>query len=622
MRPAAELADVGCKSDQAGEAMPEVTHDKLAEKLSTASNPFIGLVATLALAALVELISKSGLAVHSPAPVLIFPVIFSAVQGGLRTGLASALLAALYFAYFFSLPGTVFHYDGEGLWYAVAWSAATLAIVPLIAFLQKPRRKDLLGMPIERLQAYLTARRHAGQLLLDQGQFLQLIVERALDSMSVLDSQGVFQYGSPSTYAILGYAPGELLGKVSFDYIHPDDVDHAKQAFQQALETGVLSQVDLRARCKDGGWKVLEVAGRAVRRDGEILVVANTQDVTDLRRDEALIAAEKNLFEMIAKDRPLVEILDALVRAIEEQSTGMLCSVLLLHADGVHLRHGAAPSLPDDYNKAIDGLAIGPQAGSCGTAAFLKRLIVAEDIATDPRWTPYKDLASQYGLRASWSKPIMSATDKVLGTFAAYYREPKSPRSRDLEIINRAANLAAIAIERKQAQTQAEHMAHFDALTTLPNRTLMLDRLEQALVQARRNKRGVALLFIDLDNFKEVNDNLGHLIGDAVLCAVAERLVKCVRQGDTVSRQGGDEFVIILPNMQQREDARPVAQKILDAFAAPFVVGGRDFVITASIGISLYPEHGESAPTLMKNADSAMYRAKELGKNKFHFYGA
>lgn len=622
MRPAAELADVGCKSDQAGEAMPEVTHDKLAEKPSVASNPFIGLVATLALAALVELISKSGLAVHSPAPVLIFPVIFSAVQGGLRTGLASALLTALYFAYFFSLPGTVFHYDGEGLWYAVAWSAATLAIVPLIAFLQKPRRKDLLGMPIERLQAYLTARRHAGQLLLDQGQFLQLIVERALDSMSVLDSHGVFQYGSPSTYAILGYAPGELLGKVSFDYIHPDDVDHAKQAFQQALETGVLSQVDLRARCKDGGWKVLEVAGRAVRRDGEILVVANTQDVTDLRRDEALIAAEKNLFEMIAKDRPLVEILDALVRAIEEQSTGMLCSVLLLHADGVHLRHGAAPSLPDDYNKAIDGLAIGPQAGSCGTAAFLKRLIVAEDIATDPRWTPYQNLASQYGLRASWSKPIMSATDEVLGTFAAYYREPKSPRSRDLEIINRAANLAAIAIERKQAQTQAEHMAHFDALTTLPNRTLMLDRLEQALVQARRNKRGVALLFIDLDNFKEVNDNLGHLIGDAVLCAVAERLVNCVRQGDTVSRQGGDEFVIILPNMQQREDARPVAQKILDAFAAPFVVGGRDFVITASIGISLYPEHGESAPTLMKNADSAMYRAKELGKNKFHFYGA
>ena len=621
MRPAAELADVGCKSGQAGEAMPEV-HDKLVERPSTASNPFIGLVATLALAALVELISKSGLAVHSPAPVLIFPVIFSAVQGGSRTGLASALLAALYFAYFFSLPGTVFHYDGEGLWYAVAWSAATLAIVPLIAFLQKPRRKDLLGMPIERLQTYLTARRHAGQLLLNQGQFLQLIVERALDSMSVLDSHGVFQYGSPSIHAILGYVPGELLGKVGFDYIHPDDVDRAKRAFQQALETGVLSQVDLRARCKDGGWKVLEVAGHAVRRDGEILVVANTQDVTDRQRDEALIAAEKNLFEMIAKDRPLVEILDALVRAIEEQSMGMLCSVLLLHADGVHLRHGAAPSLPDDYNKAIDGLAIGPQAGSCGTAAFLKRLIVAEDTATDPRWTPYKDLASQYGLRASWSKPIISATDKVLGTFDAYYREPKSPRSRDLEIIDRAAALAAIAIERKQAQTQVEYMAHFDALTTLPNRTLMLDRLKQALVQARRNKRGVALLFIDLDNFKEVNDSLGHPIGDTVLCAVAERLVNSVRQGDTVSRQGGDEFVIILPNMQQREDARPVAQKILDAFAAPFVVGGRNFVITASIGISFHPEHGEGAETLMKYADSAMYRAKELGKNKFHFYHA
>ena len=602
--------------------MPEATNNKLAGKPSITANPFIGLMATLALAALVEFISKSGLTLHSPAPVLIFPVIFSAVQSGLRAGIASAVLAVLYFAYFYSLPGTVFHYDGKGLWYAVVWSTATLASVPIIALLQKWHRKHQLNVPHHEFQAHLAARREAGQLLLTQEQFLQLIVERALDSMSVLDSRGVFQYGSPLVHALLGYAPGELLGKSSFDYIHPDDVDRAKQAFRQALETGILGQVNLRVRCKDGNWKVLEVAGRAVRRDSEMLVVANTQDVTDRRRDEALIAAEKNLFEMIAKDRLLAEILDALVRAIEEQSTGMLCSVLLLDADGVHLRHGAAPSLPADFNKAIDGMTIGPQSGSCGTAAFLKKLIVAEDTVHDPRWAHYRDLASQYGLRASWSTPIMSAADKVLGTFDVYYREPKSPKPHDLEIMGHAANLAAIAIERKQTQSQVERLAHFDALTNLPNRTLMLDRLKQSLVQAHRNKRGVALLFVDLDNFKEVNDNLGHAIGDAVLCAVAERMVNCVREGDTVSRQGGDEFVIILPNMQQREDVRPVAQKILGAFATPFVVGGRDFVITASIGISFHPEHGKNAQTLMINADSAMYRAKELGKNMFCFYGS
>jgi diguanylate cyclase (GGDEF)-like protein/PAS domain S-box-containing protein len=600
--------------------MLEAAGNKRARGPRSTSNPILGPVATLVTAALMGFIAYSGLDVYNPVPVLILPVIFSAMQGGLRVGFISAALASLYFAFYYSLPGELFRYSQESLWHVAVWSLTALGLVPLIWYLQK-QHKGTTGAA-DWIRAHLAERDVAGEIVLKREEVLLPIVEQALDSMSVLDSQGVFRSISICTHTILGYAPGELLGKTSFDYIHSDDVPRARQVLGQAQVSGVLDPMTVRMRCKDDSWKMLKIKGRTMDHGGERLVIIHSQDVTDRRHSEALIAAEKNLFEMIVKDRPLTEVLDALVRAIEEQSIGMLCAVLLLDEDGLHLRHGAAPSLPDDFNKAFDGLAIGPQTGSSGTAAFLRRLVVVEDIATNPLWAPFKDIAAQHGLRAAWSQPIMSAAYKVLGTFTAYYREPKSPKLRDVEIIERVANFAAIAIERKQAQTQVEHMAHFDALTNLPNRTLMLDRLNQALLQARRNKRGVALFFIDLDNFKEVNDSLGHAIGDAVLCAVAERMVHCVRQGDTVSRQGGDEFVIILPNIQQSEDTRQVAQKILDAFAVPFAVSGRDFVITASIGISFFPENGQDAQTLMINADSAMYRAKEQGRNKYQFYGS
>lgn len=176
--------------------------------------------------------------------------------------------------------------------------------------------------------------------------------------------------------------------------------------------------------------------------------------------------------------------------------------------------------------------------------------------------------------------------------------------------------------EHKQAEEHVHHLAHYDALTDLPNRTLFSDRLGQALIQAQRNHGRAAVMFLDLDRFKVINDTLGHSIGDLLLQEVAARLTGCVREGDTVSRLGGDEFVVLLPELRDAEDAYVVAQKLLAAAALPFELHGHELHISASIGISFYPDDGASAEMLMKNADVAMYRAKEMGRNNYQFYHA
>jgi diguanylate cyclase (GGDEF)-like protein/PAS domain S-box-containing protein len=176
--------------------------------------------------------------------------------------------------------------------------------------------------------------------------------------------------------------------------------------------------------------------------------------------------------------------------------------------------------------------------------------------------------------------------------------------------------------ERMQAQERMQHMAQHDALTELPNRMLFLDRLKQALARARWHKRLVAVLFVDLDRFKTINDTLGHDVGDRLLQALAERFTASVREGDTVARFGGDEFVMLLDDVASEKDIGVVAQKVLDALTPPFRIDGQSLYVTASIGVSLYPNDGEDSGTLLKNADIAMYRAKELGKNTYQFYSA
>jgi len=174
--------------------------------------------------------------------------------------------------------------------------------------------------------------------------------------------------------------------------------------------------------------------------------------------------------------------------------------------------------------------------------------------------------------------------------------------------------------EQKLSEERIQHLAHHDVLTQLPNRALLQDRIEHAIARARRVGESVALLFIDLDRFKTINDSLGHPVGDRLLQAVAERLLACARGSDTVARIGGDEFVVLLESLERPEAARHVARKVLDALAEPLELDGHRLQVTPSIGICAYPEDGEDVGTLMRNADTAMYHAKQAGRNNYQFF--
>lgn len=189
------------------------------------------------------------------------------------------------------------------------------------------------------------------------------------------------------------------------------------------------------------------------------------------------------------------------------------------------------------------------------------------------------------------------------------------------ELINFISSFSDITT-RKAAEQKIEFLAHYDALTRLPNRALFADRLDLALLATGRNEKKVALLFLDLDKFKNINDTMGHLAGDILLQSVAERLKSCVRESDTICRQGGDEFMILLPDVDNADDVENVAKKIITAMESPHPIAldGQDIVVTFSVGISIFPDNAEDSETLIKCADAAMYRAKAQGRNNYQFY--
>src|SRR5476649_2255833 len=188
---------------------------------------------------------------------------------------------------------------------------------------------------------------------------------------------------------------------------------------------------------------------------------------------------------------------------------------------------------------------------------------------------------------------------------------------RTVELQAANAKLEGEISERKLAESRARHLADHDALTGLPNRRILEDRLTQALALSYRNRKQTAAMFIDLDRFKTINDSLGHAVGDHLLQEVAQRLVKQLRVGDTVCRIGGDEFVVVLPEITRGADAAQVAQKIIETLSEPIQLEGRDITVTPSIGISVFPEDGSDAETIIRNADAAMYHAKEMGRSNY-----
>src|SRR5713226_327411 len=293
-------------------------------------------------------------------------------------------------------------------------------------------------------------------------------------------------YWSQENYRLFGFDPegGVPSDEAFYQRVHPEDRDRVRrEVFLERREEGSDFDLDCRFVLPGGAIKYVRSTGHPVRNtSGDLLEYVGTSiDVTERNRAEALRDGESRILEMIAHDAPLEEILEKLVRVVEAQFAGLLCSVLLLDEDGQHVRHGAAPSLPEPYSKAIDGLCIGPKAGSCGTAMYRSEPVVVTDILQDPLWEAYREAAEPYELRACWSTPILSHSGKALGSFAMYYREPRSPSPAESCALEMATHLAGIAIERKLAREERERLrqaqaeiAHIHRVTTMGELTASL----------------------------------------------------------------------------------------------------------------------------------------------------
>ncbi|MDQ6916992.1 MAG: EAL domain-containing protein [Pseudomonadota bacterium] len=211
-------------------------------------------------------------------------------------------------------------------------------------------------------------------------------------------------------------------------------------------------------------------------------------------------------------------------------------------------------------------------------------------------------------------------SDGPFGILGAYRRDTRGFNKDDSNFLKAIATALGTAIGRQRVEERLSHVAQFDAITGLPNRTLFHDRLVQAMARARRRKSTLALIFLDLDGFKEINDTLGHKAGDRLLRSVGARLKHSLREGDTVARLGGDEFTVILEDLHDRDEATSVAHKVLGALARPLMLEKQEFAVTASAGLTVYPEDTRNIETLLKNADTAMYYAKDKGKNNLQSY--
>ncbi|MBI1764108.1 MAG: PAS domain S-box protein [Acidobacteria bacterium] len=300
----------------------------------------------------------------------------------------------------------------------------------------------------------ITKRKQREEALRNSEALYHSLVEGLPLNIFLKNRAGRFTAVNRGFYNAVERTPAEVIGYTDLDLFPAELAEKYQQDDRLVMETGeVINRIE-EFQKPDGAVIYVEVRKSPVYDAHGVIV--GTQgafwEVTERIQDEALLVAEQRILEMIATDAPLAAVLEAVSRTIEEQTGQMLCSILLLDATGKHLSQGAAPSLPAAYNAAIDGVEIGPNVGSCGTAAYFGKQVIVADLATDPLWADYKELALSHGLRACWSTPIFSTTRQVLGTFAVYYRTPQSPDANELLLVARATHLAGIAIERAQAE--------------------------------------------------------------------------------------------------------------------------------------------------------------------------
>lgn len=450
---------------------------------------------------------------------------------------------------------------------------------------------------------------------------LSMVADASDSAVVISDADPYIVYVNAGFCRMFGWTAEEVIGRRPIALLSRDkDAEYARQ-YRDALAAGLPVEREEIVEGKDGQRYWVKIISNPIMDDAGQwqLTVTILTNITQAKMYEVL---QHSVMEAMARERPLTEVLELICEEVERIAPEVVASIL--EVDENDLLHPlAAPSLPLDYQQKLDGVAIGPAVGSCGTAAWRKSYVWVDDIASDPLWADFRDLVLPLGFRGCWSAPVLNAQGRVVGTFAFYFRRAPQDCSMQfyMRLVEACQHLCGLALDREQTRRRIRQLAFYDALTGLPNRSLLQARADQAIASVTREGECLAVLFIDLDRFKHVNDSLGHSAGDDLLRQVAARIQSVLRESDIAGRQSGDEFVVVLPGCDAN-DVTVVAERLLQLLAEPFTLIGTSLQVSGSIGIALYPNDGRDMETLMGHADMAMYQAKSNGRGNFHFYSS
>jgi diguanylate cyclase (GGDEF)-like protein/PAS domain S-box-containing protein len=453
----------------------------------------------------------------------------------------------------------------------------------------------------------------------EQITLLNLVADKTNRAVVLTDRRMRIVYTNAAFSRMFGHSPEEIQGRQANELLAGRHTDQKTLArLRRLVCNGGGDEEEVLAYDSNGDEIWISTTVKAFRNDRGRLKYMFAL-LTDITESKQLRSLQQLIMGALADELPITEIADQLCRRVELIAPDVVSSVLHIDSDGlVHPLGG--PSLPEDYSRALDGVAIGPDVGSCGSAAYYGKPVLAQDIDTDPRWQPYKSMPLEVGLKACWSTPIKAKDGRVIGTFAFYFRECRAPSRWHQRIVDACVHLGALAIERKEARAQIARLAYHDMLTGLPNRAQLRELITQAIEDCAVGKQ-LALIFLDLDHFKDVNDTLGHSAGDALLVEFTKRLRGRIQPSDLLGRLSGDEFVVVLPNCDPAR-ASLVASNITEVLAAPMWVDTRQVPISVSMGISIYPDNATDIDTLIQQADAAMYKAKQAGRSTHRFFSA
>lgn len=422
-----------------------------------------------------------------------------------------------------------------------------------------------------------------------------------IDMICAVDVDGNYVYVSAASEKLLGYTPDEMLGRNMLEFMHPDDRERTLAHAQTVMEGKQQNDFQNRYIHKDG--RVVDLMWSAIWSEDDGLRLAVARDVTALKRATRRQEAMYQISEAAKASKDLTTLLREAYRTVEKLLPGERFIVALTEPGTNRVwfpffyDHGERAQEPIELH---DGMRLSEVIRG-------RKGIIAN---CDHSSCEVTELPFGYRTR-DWIGAPMELASGIMGAVVMQRKAVAYGYSEeDLDLLQFVATQLATTIERRNQQDQLLHQAHHDALTNLPNRPLFHDRVAMSLARARRDKEMLALLYLDLHDFKEVNDELGHAAGDTVLVETARRLVAVLRESDTVARWGGDEFTALINNIHGRGDIEIVADKLRKAVAEPLEIDGKTLSLGVDIGGALYPEDGKDVESLLQVADTDMYNSK------------